>query len=367
MKPMSPQPETLSDLRLGDVLDLLAVRRWGSLSGAARERQVTPSQISRAVARLERQLHVQILSRSTQGVVFTDSGERIWPVLEDVVARLRHLRRNEPRPTEELTIAGPSCLCSVFLACLADCVPGLRIRGIEMAAAHLRASAPDGLFDVALTLGRESLPAAWHHSRIGALRKGLFANPGLAQRLGAQPVAVSRLASVPFINQVHNAQGRLLPLDDGCPLPSSQRVPGHEVQTFSLGLELAISTPQLVYGPVIAARRYIERGFLVEIAVQGWDESETLYVAHHIDRVKARHQRAMQAALCARLREGNAPMRHWAPVSPTADGPRPPARSQPNAAPRPARSKAAQTASKNEAVLGRPDPIAGRSVPGSGR
>ena len=367
MKPPAHQPETLSDLRLGDVLDLLAVRRWGSLSGAARERQVTPSQISRAVARLERQLQVQILSRSTQGVVFTDSGERIWPVLEDVVARLRHLRRNEPRPTEELTIAGPSCLCSVFLACLADCVPGLRIRGIEMAAAHLRATAPDGLFDVALTLGRESLPAAWHHSRIGALRKGLFANPALAQRLGAQPVAVSRLASVPFINQVHNAQGRLLPLDDGCPLPSSQRVPGHEVQTFSLGLELAISTPQLVYGPVIAARRYIERGFLVEIAVQGWDESETLYVAHHIDRVKARHQRAMQAALCARLREGNAPMRHWAPVSPTADGPRPPARSQPNAAPRPARSKAAQTASKNEAALGRPDPIAGRCVPGSGR
>ena len=315
MKSPAPLPDTLSNLRLGDVLDLLAVRRWGSLSGAARERQVTPSQISRAVARLERQLQVQILSRSTQGVVFTESGERIWPVLEDVVERVRQLRRNEPRPSEELTIAGPSCLCSVFLACLADCVPGLRIRGIEMAAAHLRAAAPDGLFDVALTLGRENLPAAWHHSRIGELRKGLFANPTLAQRLGTQPVTVSRLSAVPFVNQVHNAQGRLLPLDDGCPLPSSQRMPGHEVQTFSLGLELAISTPQLVYGPVIAARRYIERGFLAEIAVQGWDERATLYVVHHIDRVQARHQRAMLASLSARLRECNAPLRHWAPVS----------------------------------------------------
>lgn len=315
MKPSAPQADTLSDLRLGDVLDLLAVRRWGSLSAAARERRVTPSQISRAVTRLERQLQVQILSRSTQGVVFTESGERIWPVLEDVVARVRQLRRNEPRPSEELTIAGPSCLCSVFLACLADCVPGLRIRGIEMSAAHLRASAPDGLFDVALTLGRESLPAAWHHSRVGEIRKGLFANPTLAKRLGAQPVAVSSLSSFPFINQVHNAQGRLLPLHDGCPLTGSKRVPGHEVQTFSLGLELAISTPQLVYGPVIAARRYVERGFLVEIAVQGWDERETLYVAHHIDRVKARHQRAMLASLVVRLRECNSPTRHWAPVS----------------------------------------------------
>jgi DNA-binding transcriptional LysR family regulator len=310
-----PLDDPLSDLRLGDVLALLSVRRCGSLSGAARERQVTPSQISRAVARLEKQLRSQLLSRGARGAQFTESGERVLPQLEEVVAQLRYLRRNEQRPSEELTIAGPSFLCSAFLPCLADCVPGLRVRGMEMAPALLRAAAPDGVFDVALILGRERLPDTWHSARVGELRKGLFAMPKLAARLGASPVPPETLATLPFINPVYNADGRLVPTDDSCPLHHGVRVPGHEVQTFSLGLELALSTGQLVFGPVLAARRYVERGLLVEVSVQGWDVRESLYVAHHGDRVKAKHQRAMLGALTARLRELSEPPRPWAPVA----------------------------------------------------
>ena len=307
--------DPLSDLRLGDVLALLAVRRHGSLSSAARERQVTPSQISRAVARLEKQLHLKLLSRRAQGVQFTDAGDRVLPQLEELVARLRYLRRNEQRPAEELTIAGPSFLCSAFLPCLADCFPGLRIRGMEIAPALLRTVAPDDVFDVALTVGRERLPDSWHNTRVGDMRKGLFAIPKLAARLGTSPISPESLAEIPFINPVYNVDGRLVPTDDRCPLHYGVRVPGHEVQTFSLGLELAMNTGQLVFGPVLAARRYLERGQLVEVHVRGWDVRETLYLAQHGDRVKASQKRAMLTALTNRLRELSEPPRRWAPVS----------------------------------------------------
>lgn len=306
--------DPLNELRLGDVLALLAVSRTGSLSGAARERQVTPSQISRAVARIERQLQLQLLSRCSQGVSITDSGERVLPQLDEMVARLCALRRNERRPAEELTIAGPSYLCSAFLPCLASCLPGLRVRGIEMAQPHLRAAAPDGVFDVALTLGRSRLPEAWLSVDVGEVRLGLFANPELAARLGAPPVSPERIASQPFINPAYHVDGRLVLADDGCPLHYSARIPGHEVQTFSLGLELALGTEQFVFGPALAARRYVERGSLVEVPVQGWDVHEVLAAAYHRDRVKARQKRAMLAALSARRAELHGPPHPWSPV-----------------------------------------------------
>ena len=320
--------DPLNDLRVGDILALLAVRRCSSLSGAARERRVTPSQISKAMARLELQLHIQLLSRSGRGISFTAAGEQVLPQLAEVVTRLCHLRRSQQQPAQVLTIAGPSFLCAAFLPCLADCLRGLRVRGIEMAPAFLRTAAPDAQFDVALMLGRDRMPATWHYARIGEVRQALFAMPKLAARLGPTPVSPGALASIPFIQPVYDADGRMVPSEDGCPLHHTMRLPGHEVQTFALGLELAVNTEQLVFGPALAARRFVERGLLVEVPVRGWQVRTTMYVAHHGDRVKAGQQRSMVTALTARLRELNGPIEPWAQVS-TAAGREPLRRAKP--------------------------------------
>jgi hypothetical protein len=65
-------------------------------------------------------------------------------------------------------------------------------------------------------------------------------------------------------------------------------------------LEIAARTGQLVYGPVLAARRHVERGDVVEVQVKGWDLRDPLHFVCDSGRVLARVQTAVTKA----IREG---------------------------------------------------------------
>lgn len=300
---MRTPPEELGDFRLADILAFLAVRRWGSITAAARELKVTPSQVSKAVSRLEEQLQLPLLARGARGVMLSDVAERVLPHLEEVVARWRLVRRAERQPLRELTIAAPSYLNVAFMPRIAEALPQVRIRDLELPPPLIRALLAQNLFDLTIALGDLHLPESWTSICLGEAKKGLFGNPALARRLGPQPVTVERLREVPFISPIHIYNGQYIQLDDGCPLHYGKRRLGHEVLTIGLALELATCAEQLVFGPALAAHRYLERGLLVEIAVDGWQVSEPLYLACSINRVLARDQRALAERLRAALLE----------------------------------------------------------------
>lgn len=293
--------EELGDFRLADVLSLLAVRRWGSLTAAARELKVTPSQISKSVARLEQQLELSLLVRSAQGVCLSDDGERVMPHLEGVIAHWQRALHLRGEPLRQVTIAAPSYMNMVFVPYIAACQPQLRIRDLEMPPPMIRAFITHNLFDLILALGKPTLPETWTATCIGEVRKALFASPRLAQRLKPNPIAASALSSIPFISPINSFNGQFVQLDDGCPLKPSARRVGHEVTTLVLALELAARTEQLVFGPAIAAQRYVEHQMLVEIEVVDWHVTEPLYLACNSDRVLAADQRIIVAALRAAL------------------------------------------------------------------
>jgi DNA-binding transcriptional LysR family regulator len=104
-----------SELRLGDLFTFLAVRRSGSITAAARELRVTPSQVSKAITRLEGILSMQLLSRSPRGVALSEAGRRMVPHMEMAVASLKALEQGEPSHRPELTVAAPSYLIHTFL------------------------------------------------------------------------------------------------------------------------------------------------------------------------------------------------------------------------------------------------------------
>jgi DNA-binding transcriptional LysR family regulator len=60
---------------IDDAALFLRVQALGSLSAAARERQWPVSQVSRALARLEKQAGVRLMHRSTHGLSLTDEGD----------------------------------------------------------------------------------------------------------------------------------------------------------------------------------------------------------------------------------------------------------------------------------------------------
>ena len=294
--------DELSDLRFGDLLTFLTVHRCGAITGAARALKVTPSQVSKAVHRLERQLGATLLSRSTRGVIVSDAGRRLIPQLEEVAARLQQMRPDE-KAREELALAAPSYLNAVFLPRIAAELAGVVVRGLELPPALVRAYAVENFFDVALVVGSEKLPGAWVNTSLGQVRKALFAAPEVARKLGGGPVDPKRLAELPFVTPIYNVNGQFVPADDGCPLGHSHRRVGHQSQTLVVGLDLARSTGQLIFGPAIAAHAHVARGELVEVRVRGWDVREPLTLAVNGERVRARTQKALTALLSRTVAE----------------------------------------------------------------
>ncbi len=288
------------DLRLPDISAFLVVQRLGTVTGAARQLGSTPSQVSKAVARLEAQLGCALFSRSSHGVLLTEAGRRLLPRLDDVVSRMETLQRGDEPRAPVVVFAAPSFINSAFLPAIAQACPGQRVRGLDLPPALVRAYASENFFDATICVGPPRLSDAWSSIQIGSCRSALFGSPALARSLGKQPIAPEALKDLTFVSPVYNVQGQSIPVDDACPLPRGQRRDGHEVQTIGLALDLAQESEQLVFGPAFAARDHLRRRTLVEIKVKTWEVVSPLHLACNVDRVMARWQTSIAAAVKAR-------------------------------------------------------------------
>ena len=290
---------------MSDLNTLLAVQRTGSISGAGRELRVTPSQVSKAIARLERHFGVRLLLRGARGVSPTAAGRQVLPRIANAVAELRATAvagRGES-PTIELTIAGPSYLVSTVLAALVGRVPSVRLRALDLPPAHLRAYVAENLFDVALAPGGvDNRPAAWSVDMIGFCRSALFARPAVAKRLAPLPLTADRVRPLSFVGPARVSGERFATVSDDCPLPWEKRWIAVEAQTVATALEVVLCSEHVVFCPVLAAARHVAAGELVELPVAGWDVQEPLHVLCNGDRVLSRVRQAVVRAATDVLR-----------------------------------------------------------------
>ncbi|WP_157218198.1 LysR family transcriptional regulator [Flavisphingomonas formosensis] len=81
------------DNRLGDMEMFLTVAREGSFASAARALRLTPSAISRAMARLEARLGVQLIRRTTRALTLTHEGERYRDRVSGLLADIDAIER----------------------------------------------------------------------------------------------------------------------------------------------------------------------------------------------------------------------------------------------------------------------------------
>src|SRR5215208_1878912 len=97
-----------------------AVARTSSFSAAAKELGIPKSSASRGVARLEEELDVQLLFRTTRHVSLSAAGtafyDRITPLLQSVKTALGELPEREEAPSGTLRITAPVDLGELFLA-----------------------------------------------------------------------------------------------------------------------------------------------------------------------------------------------------------------------------------------------------------
>lgn len=292
----------LSELRIADVVTFVTVHRCGTISAAARELRVTPSQVSKSIGRLEDLLGKSLLSRSARGVSLLDEGRRVLSQFEEMLAVVRQLGRGDVAAERVLSIAAPSYLGSYFLPALVADRPGFRVRALEFLPPGLiRAHIASGTFDVALTLGSLPLPPSWEARCLGHTERAMFGSPRTAERLGPPPIPMSRLSEVPMISPIYLADTGFVPVEDDCPLSRRERTIGNETTTLGLGLAFAAITEQIVFGPLVGAVPYLDAGTLVKLEIEGWDERDELYLAYDTARITTSERRTLESSIQAAL------------------------------------------------------------------
>lgn len=119
-----------------DLTLFLDVAAAGSFVGAARQRDLDPSLVSRTIARLETRLGARLFHRTTRSLSLTDAGERFAPrarqLIEDVESAEAAIRQGAETVagTVRLTasVAFAEKIVVPALPCLLACHPDLRVQ-----------------------------------------------------------------------------------------------------------------------------------------------------------------------------------------------------------------------------------------------
>jgi DNA-binding transcriptional LysR family regulator len=177
----TPAPEPVDGPDPADLRWLIRSIELGSMSAAARERNVAVSQVTRALDRLEARLAVRLLRRSTHGLSLTAEGSLLVAQGRDLLARWAALAEVAQRGRQD--VAGPVRVA--VSAAIADELlvpalplllarhPGLRV---EIVADDRLSDLPTEGLDIGLrtAVGNSELVVA---RRLGSFRRALYAAP----------------------------------------------------------------------------------------------------------------------------------------------------------------------------------------------
>jgi LysR family transcriptional activator of dmlA len=188
----------VTDLDLNDVRTFVAVAQAGTLTAAAKELQLPPSTVSRALTRLEQHLGVLLVRRSPRGLVLTDSGNSYLQSCRRALWTLRHgselLQHRRSKPNGLIKVACPITMARDLLAPLLKeflgRYPDLRIEIEAYASSYDQEPREDVDVFFKLRAPKDSL----RHVRLyPGTARGLFASPGYV-RASSKPAAPSDLA-----------------------------------------------------------------------------------------------------------------------------------------------------------------------------
>lgn len=267
------------DLDLDDAALFLRVSELGSLSAAARERNVPVSQVSRALVRLEARCGARLMHRNTHGLSLTDEGDtfaaharRLLETRDELAAALsRH--RGGPAGTVRVGVSPvlAETVIAPSLPALYERYPQLRID--VMADDRISDMAREGI-DIAVRTGAPlgeqliALPLAEHARR-------LCAAPAYLARWGT-PQHPDELAQHRLITHSVNTGLNRWPYAPGrAPSPGAVYMAQGHTRSDNSAVTLALALQGVGIARVndLLSRDYLVRGSLVPVLDDWFDRS----------------------------------------------------------------------------------------------
>jgi DNA-binding transcriptional LysR family regulator len=176
------------DNRFGDIETFLAVANGGSLASAAKALRLTPSAVSRSVARLEQRLGITLMRRTTRSLALTAEGQvyrdRMSVLLSDIAAIEAGLGEEGQGPRGLLRVnASPSIGTMGLLPILPRFTARYPDVTIDLALSDAIVDLVEERADIAIRIGplRDTQLRA---KKLGHSRMMLVASPGYLARRG---------------------------------------------------------------------------------------------------------------------------------------------------------------------------------------
>lgn len=177
------------DNRLGDIETFLTAARAGSFAVAARSLRLTPSAVSRSIARLEQRLGVTLLRRTTRSLALTPEGElyrdrmsALLAEMDDVESGLGH-EQEGPRGLLRINASVP-----FGTQYLLPIMPRFTARypqvTIDLALSDLVVDMIEARADIAIRIG-PLRDTRLHAKKLGHSRMVLVASPAYLAAHGA--------------------------------------------------------------------------------------------------------------------------------------------------------------------------------------
>ena len=177
------------DNRFGDIETFLAVANGGSLASAAKALRLTPSAVSRSVARLEQRLGVTLMRRTTRSLALTSEGtayrDRMDVLLADIQSVEAGLGQGEQGPRGLLRInASPSIGTMGLLPILPRFTERFPDVTVDLTLSDTIVDLVEERADIAIRIGplRDTRLRA---KKLGHSRMVLIASPDYLARRGA--------------------------------------------------------------------------------------------------------------------------------------------------------------------------------------
>ena len=178
----------MDDLGFDDLRLFARVAALGTLSAVARERDVPVSQISRALARIEKSCGARLIHRSTHSLALTAEGETFLDYCHQIGGTLELLEgefaTKAQEPSGLVRVAASTVMAQYLLLpslnALGQRYPRLRVE-LEVSD-RLADMARDGI-DIAIRTSA-ALPETMVARQIGTLGRALYAAPAYIARAG---------------------------------------------------------------------------------------------------------------------------------------------------------------------------------------
>ena len=189
---------------LDSIRTFAAVAKAGSFAEAARKLRLSPSVVTRAIAQLEDQLGITVLSRTTRSVRVTERGriylERCEQILEDVNSAERLARGEDAELRGELTIAAPVMFGRLHVLPIVSALLGAhQALSIRLVLSDRNAHLVDDGVDVAVRIG-ELADSAAIAVKLAAVTRVVVASPSYVAARGTPktPADLARHAIIAF-------------------------------------------------------------------------------------------------------------------------------------------------------------------------